>query len=104
MGAQVHVSRPTQRADRERDYDLLVDGEHHANVGANSTTTLQLQPGTHEIVAQIDHTSSNTLQLQITEGSETLLEVGSNLQGWRSLLGLLYITVLRSRYLYLRQL
>lgn len=103
LAGYLRVSRLTQYADRLRRYDLLVDGVREERIGAGSSVEIEVPPGGHELRAKIDWGSSNALAVEIEEGGRCDLEVGSRVGGWRVLLGILYATVLRSRYLYLRQ-
>jgi hypothetical protein len=95
--------RPTQYADWFRSYQLFVDGHPVGKIGAGSNFEIKVPAGRHEIVAKIDWCKSNFLHLEVQDGAIWHLEVGSNVTGWRLLLALLYITIMTTEYLYLRE-
>lgn len=98
----LRIQRGFQHASAWRMYALFVDGVRAAEIGSNETIDVPVSPGTHTVVATIDWCSSNLLQLTCADGEVCAVEVGSNLAGWRSLLAPLYLTLLRSRYLYVQ--
>lgn len=98
----LHIHRPKQYADRIRRYQLFVDGIREAEIDAGSEVSIEVAPGRHELRARIDWGLSNVLVMEVGEGERRYVEVGANAAGWRVLLALLYITIWRSRYLYLR--
>lgn len=103
MGGHLHIHRPKQYADGLRRYKILVDGVIEEEISAGSSVWLEVSPGRHELMARIDWASSNTLTVEVEEGIQHGLEVGSNVQGWRVSLALLYNTVWSSEALYLRE-
>ncbi len=98
----LRFQRPTQFTDWLRAYRLFIDGVCVGEINAGSEVEFEVSAGIHEIIARIDWCSSNRLEVAIPERSLRSLEVGSNLSNWRLLFGFLYITLLRSHYLYLR--
>lgn len=101
--ATLRVQRPSQYADWLRKYRIFVDGSPVGDISAGSDSTFEVSQGRREVLARIDWCSSNSVNVEIEDAHECTLEVGSNLNGWRLLLGFLYITFWRSDYLYLRE-
>lgn len=99
--AKLIVARPRQYVDMLRRYKILVDGERAATIRRGETVELELPPGRHEITARIDWGRSNPVAIQAGEGESHCLEVGSNANG-RLLLAILYVTIWRDQYLYLK--
>jgi hypothetical protein len=101
---RLRFQRPQQYADRMRKYELFVDGVPRGQIRRGESVEVAASPGSHIVVARIDWCSSNELSLDCRDGQTYDLEVGSNVTGWRMLAAILYITLFRSEYLYLRSL
>jgi hypothetical protein len=99
----LRIIRPRRVGDLFLPYQLFVDGACVGAAWPGSELEVQLPPGRYDLVARIDCYSSNTLAVELEQGRTLAVEVGSNVRGWRALLGFLYLTVMRSRYLYLRR-
>ena len=57
----------------------------------------------NEIYAKIDWCKTKPLKINTKENETTTLELGSNVSGWKLLLGIYYVTFNTSEYLYLRE-
>lgn len=101
--AKLVIARPRQYADMLRRYRITVDGELAARIATGQSVEIDLPPGGHRIVATIDWARSNPVEIDAEASGKHRLEVGSNVAGWRLLLGILYATIWRDRYLYLKR-
>jgi hypothetical protein len=101
--AKLIFTRGRQYADLLRSYEILIDGVKQASVRAGENVAIELQPGPHEITAAIDWCRSNPLQLDVQPDGHHVLHVGPKLSGPRLWRGMLYISIWRDRYLYLRE-
>jgi hypothetical protein len=101
--ATIGIRRPNQYADWLRKYTICVDGRPVGDIGAGSEIKFEVSPGRRAILAKIDWCRSNAIEVNVKDGIECTLEVGSNLTGWRFFLGLLYVAFWKSQYLYLRE-
>lgn len=99
----VRVRRTQQPADLLRKYRIFIDGVLVGHLAHGGELAVEVPPGFHSVVVWIDWCRSNVVGIEVRDGTECLLEVGSNLRGWRLLLIFLYITLWRARYLYLQQ-
>ena len=99
----IRIFRPVQYADLFRSYRLMVDGVEVAKISAGSHVELGMPSGLQTISAKIDWCSSNSIIVDCTPEEPIILEVGSNLFGWRLFCAMLYLTVYSSQYLYLRR-
>ena len=63
-----------------------------------------IAPGDHQIHLEIDWCMSNILNFSARPGNEINFECGSSLSGGKSFLIMLYITIWRDKYLWLRML
>jgi hypothetical protein len=100
--AKLIVYRLRQYADMLRSYAILVDGKPVATIRRGQTIEVELPSGRHRITSMIDWARSNPVELEARSEGVYHLEVGSNLRAWRLLLAILYVTVWRDRYLYLK--
>ena len=55
------------------------------------------------MTAAIDWCHSNTLEIEVIPDGRQVFEVGSNISVWGLLFVLLYVTIWKARYLYLRE-
>lgn len=74
--------------------DTIRDGE---------TKSFELDADENEIYVKIDWCKTKPLKIENVENETIKLELGSNLSGWRLLLGIYYITFKTSEYLYLKR-
>jgi hypothetical protein len=100
---QITVQRTTSYVDRLRAYKIKIDDVVVGKVKARDSVTMPIIPGRHLIVLRIDWCGSETIDFEVQPGEHVTFECGSSLQGWRILLGLLYITFLTNQYLWLRK-
>lgn len=100
----LRVRRPYQYVDSRRDYSLVIDGPPAARIRPDEAIDLFISPGAHSLIARVDWCSGNELHLACDEGQRVVLEVGSRVVGWRILMALLCVSVLRSQYICLRRL
>src|SRR5262249_2606798 len=96
------ITRPRQYADMLRQYRLVVDSDLAYTIGRGQSVDISLPPGRHRLIAAIDWARSNPVEIELLPDQDCRLEVGSNVAGWRLLLAVLYATVWRDRWLYLR--
>lgn len=85
--------------DLARSYQLLVDGDLAGEVGYGGTLTVAATPGKHAVQLKIDWCRSPEVTVLVTAGETVSLDCG-NSAGVLDLI--LYITIWRSRYLWLR--
>jgi hypothetical protein len=97
------LTRFSSLADWIRVYAIIVDGKDSGCIRAGETLQLSLSPGNHKIYLKIDWCRSNAIDFEVKEADETKFECGSSLTGWRLLLGLIYISFWRNKYLWIRQ-
>jgi hypothetical protein len=75
MPGSIVVTRPAGRhVDRGRAYKLEVDGEERGRVKAGDRLELPVEPGSHEVRARIDWTSSPAVEVTVADGQEVRLE------------------------------
>lgn len=86
--------------DRAREYSILVDGKKAAAIPNGAEARMPIEPGEHSIVMQIDWCYSPEL-IVVASGEEDIhIECGANANPF---LVLLYITLWKNRYIWLRR-
>jgi hypothetical protein len=82
-----------------RDYAVAVDGVVLAQIPNGGQCTLELSPGVHQVQMKIDWCTSPVLEVSVPAAGSVLLDCGP---GGSPLLALLYISIWRKKYLWLR--
>jgi hypothetical protein len=85
--------------DRGRKYRVFVDDEEATVVGRGEEVRIPVDAGRHVVHLKIDWCKSPSVEIQVEAGAVEVLECGPNC---KPLLELLYVTVFRNRYLWLR--
>ena len=78
----------------------MLDDQEVAQVANGEEIEISISEGKHVVQMQIDWCQSEALKLDVSIGETQILECGPNAKPW---LALLYVTVLRSKYLWLRR-
>ncbi len=99
----LRVIRKSNYTDKLRHYKIFIDDVYSGKISENQTRTFDLEPGKHSIYAKIDWGISNTITFDSVDGDRTF-EVGPNVVGLKRLIGLLYVTLLYKKYLFLKEL
>ena len=96
------ILRRTKTAwqDIGRNYCVILDGQEAAQVANGEEIEIALSEGKHVVQMQIDWCQSQALEIDVAIGETQILECGPNAKPW---LALLYVTVLRNKYLWLRR-
>lgn len=95
----ITVWRPPGFVDRVRSYRILVGGEEALRIRPDTSVTIPVAPGRHDVEARIDWLSSPTVAVDVGPGEAVALECA----GQRSLfVALKHLFVRRDEYLSLR--
>lgn len=86
--------------DVARAYRVLVDGAECGTVAHRGELRIPITPGHHRVQVKIDWCASAPLDVDVAAGVEQVLDCGPN---GNPLLVILYITVWKSKYLWLRK-
>jgi hypothetical protein len=97
------LARSRQCIDCLSHYQFLLDGRPLTTLRAGRTIEVKLPPGRHQLVVKMGWFRTAPLEIEAIEGLGYRLEAGSNVSGWKLLLILAYVTVLRHQFLYLRE-
>lgn len=98
----VRIKRDSGYADRIRAYKVVLDGKVVGEIKNGQKLDFDVAPGKHRLNLKIDWCRSNIVEFEMA-GNTIEFECGSNLRGFKLLLSLLYITLLRSQYIWLKR-
>lgn len=84
--------------DRVRSYRVIIDDKEVAQIANGAEVEVPVDAGKHVVQLKIDWCQSEALEVNVASGEKKILECGPNATPW---LALLYITVLRKKYLWL---
>lgn len=99
--SQIQLKRGKAWQDMLREYRVLVDGKHVASIGEKSEVTVPITPGKHVVQLSVDWCTSPKVEVTVEQGQTLPMGCGPNSN---ALLALLYITLWRKKYIWLRQL
>jgi hypothetical protein len=85
-----------------REYSVVLDEQVIGALKLNQSLDYDVEPGKHQLYLKIDWCRSNIVYFQ-SDGETIEFECGSNVQGWRVLLTIFYITLWKDQYLWLRR-
>jgi len=99
MASFVIRRREVAWQDRGRSYRVIVDGKELAQIANGAEMQIPVKPGKHLVQLKIDWCQSEALEVNVETDQPLVLECGPNST---PLLVLIYITLFRNKYLWLR--
>ncbi|MBU3214010.1 hypothetical protein LL033_20480 [Clostridium estertheticum] len=98
----IQLSRQSTYYDKYRYYEIIIDGILYGNIGDGETKDIDIVDGNHSIYLKIDWCRSN--ELVFVESNDKLIgfNCGNSVQGLKKLLGVLYISILKNKYLFIK--
>jgi membrane protease YdiL (CAAX protease family) len=102
-GTRVLLTRRSMLADSLKAYKVLVDGKEVAEIKDGQSISIPVSPGSHAIQLRLDQCGCQPAAFSVSERESVQFECGSTVAGWRILFALIYVTLLRNRYLWIRQ-
>ncbi|RYM35409.1 hypothetical protein ERX46_00010 [Brumimicrobium glaciale] len=99
----VEIKRVKQYANKARAIGIYINNEKVDTIKDGETKSFELDAGENDISTKIDWCKTKPLKIESEENGTIKLELGSNLSGWKLLLGIYYITFKTSEYLYLKR-
>ena len=100
--SKIIIKRDKQYADSIRNYKIFLDGEKIYTISNGEEKEFQIGPGKHSIQLKIDWCKSNQIEFEIKDNQKLNFLCGSNLKGLNIFLSLLYATIWRKKYLYIK--
>lgn len=95
------LSRGRAFHDKFRKYKVFIDDKHVANIRESEDISIEVKPGKHKVCLKIDWCSSNTIEIEVEEGTDLLLNCGNSVKGISKYFFLYYITFAKHKYLWL---
>jgi len=99
----VEIKRVKQYANKARAIGIYINNKKVNTIRDGETKSFELNADENEIYVKIDWCKTKPLKIESVENETIKLELGSNLSGWKLLLGIYYITFKTSEYLYLKR-
>ena len=99
----IKIKRDSGYVDRLRAYKVVVDGNVVGEIKNGQQIELDVSQGKHELFLKIDWCRSNVVEFESDGSSDIEFECGSNLRGLKILLSIVYVTFLRSKYIWLKK-
>jgi len=98
--SQLRISRPKKAwQDKLRAYKVLVDDQEVGEIKQQGDLVLPVAPGRHVVQLKLDWCCSPKIDIEVSKGSTLPITCGPNSH---PLLVLLYVTLLRKQYIWLR--
>jgi hypothetical protein len=102
VSAEVSVYRASESwRDRFRAYSLVIDGAVVAKVKRGESATIAVTAGEHAIWMKINWCRSRILRLELSDNESVMVAARSGIRSL--LLGLLCVTIWRTRYIKLEE-
>ncbi|SHH20156.1 hypothetical protein [Clostridium grantii] len=98
----IKITRKKGYADSLRKYKIILDNNYLGDINQEEIKSFEVAPGEHTIYLNIDWCRSNKLDFYISENDVIEFECGSSLRSWRYFFGLIYITFLKNKYLWIK--
>ena len=99
----VIIRRNSGYVDLLRAYKVVLDGNVVGKVKNGQQIEVAVSQGKHELFLKIDWCRSNVIEFENDGSSDIEFECGSNLEGLKILLLILYVTFFRSKYIRLNK-
>ena len=97
------LSRENIYPDRLRNYKIIIDGNCYGEIKNGEVKKIDISSGNHTMYLKIDWCRSNNIEFNISEDEVLNFECGPSARGWKILLSILYITIFRNKYLWIRK-
>lgn len=98
----IKINRTTGFVDKKKSYKVMIDEHQIGVIHDGQTKTFDLPAGEHIIYLKIDWCRSKKLKFAIEEGQTVEFDCGNALKGWRILLDMFYVTILKNHYLWIK--
>ena len=100
---EIVITRIKQYSNKARAIEIYINNKMVTTIKDGETKFFKVDSDKNEIYAKIDWCKTKPLKSITKENETTLLELGSNVSGWKLLLGIYYVIFNSSEYLYLRE-
>ena len=99
----LRINRDSGYVDNRRAYKIVLDKKVIGEIRDGQQVDKDVSRGEHKLYLRIDWCRSNIEEFEYDGGTAVEFECGSNLRGWRLLLSILYVTILRTKYIWLKR-
>jgi hypothetical protein len=96
------IKRYSAWTDSARGYKIILDGEKLGKISDGEKLEFPISEGEHKLTLKIDWCRSKTIYFN-KESKNIEFECGTNIKGWKILLGFIYLTVKYNDYIAIEQ-
>ena len=100
---EITLHRKVQFTDYIRSYSVEINGKKINKIKSGQKICFEVNEGCHVIQLKIDWASSNALEIEVGSKLPIHLECGSVSKGWRMFFTILYATIWRKNYLWIKE-
>ncbi len=99
----IKIHRKVEYADRLRSYHIYIDGNEVGTIKAGEATEYEVSEGKHIIQLKISWCYSNELEVDTTSKKVIGLTCGNSMVGVGLFLSILYLSIYRKKYLWIKE-
>ncbi len=100
---EIIINRNSSKFDKVRAYKIMLNGKKVETIRDGGNVKLKIDSGEHELYLKIDWCRSNKINFTIADGEIKSFETGSSLQNKFFLMGFVYITFKKNKYLWINE-
>lgn len=89
--------------DTERDYKIIIDEKYYSKIKCGEIKYISLEEGKYTMYLKMDWCRSNKVTFEVLNDKILRFDCGNSMRGWKILLFLIYSTILKNKYLFLKQ-
>ncbi|MGC1471601.1 MAG: hypothetical protein WA775_03325 [Psychroserpens sp.] len=99
---EISINRIKQNINRARAIEIYINNKIVGTIRNGETKIFKVDSDITIVYAKIDWCITKPKNINTPENKMIILELGSNLSGWKLLLAIYYVIFKPSKYLYLR--
>ncbi|MPM33947.1 hypothetical protein SDC9_80528 [bioreactor metagenome] len=99
----IKINRLSGYGDLARKYKVMLDDKQIGEIKDGESKCFQVEEGEHTLYLKIDWCKSNKVNFNASKDEEVEFECGGSMRGWKLFLGLIYITFLKNKYLWIKE-
>ena len=99
----IKINRKAEYVDRLRSYSVILDNNYLGYINGGEIKNFEVTQGKHTIYLKIDWCRSNKVDFYVLENEVIEFDCGNSMSGWRLLLGFIYVTFLKNKYLWIKK-
>jgi hypothetical protein len=98
----IRISRQTRHLDSLRSYKIYIDDIYCGDIKDGEIKELDIEDGAHSIYLKVDWCRSKKSNFIVNNNELLEFYCGNSMSGLKCLLGFIYISFLKNRYLFIQ--